>query len=80
MKLKQARSIFAILIIAAAVLMIWESAVNRAGWGWQGIGAIVLCIASLAVHFKWVRCPHCGRPIARGSKEYCTYCGKKLEE
>ena len=42
--------------------------------------AMVLCVVSVAIRLKWVRCPHCGKPIARGAKTHCTYCGKPYEE
>ena len=79
---KLAQKVFNVLIITAAVLMIWQLRLpdHQAGFAWQGIGACVLCVAAIAVHFKWVRCPHCGKVIARGAKTHCTYCGKAFEE
>lgn len=74
-----AERLFAVLVVIAAMLMLWQSNL-RGSWGWQGIMAMVLCVVSVAIRLKWVRCPHCGKPIARGAKTHCTYCGKPYEE
>lgn len=81
MTLKRARGLFTVLIVLAAILMLWQSFLpEREAWGWQGIGAVILCVVSIAIYLKWVRCPHCGKPIPRGAKTHCTYCGKPYEE
>lgn len=81
MTYRTAERLFAVLVVIAAILMLWQSAMTQEdGWGWQGILAMVLCVASIAIRLKWVRCPHCGKPIARGAKTHCTYCGKPYEE
>lgn len=81
MTMRKAQKLFTVLIIAAAVLMIWQSYLSNQGaaWGWRGIDAVILCIVSIAVHLAWVRCPHCGKPVPRAAKTHCTYCGKPYD-
>lgn len=82
MSIRKARRLFTVLIIPSAVLMIWQQMMSRQGspWGWQGYAALFLCIAAVAVYLLWMRCPRCGKRFARGTADYCTYCGKQLEE
>lgn len=44
------------------------------------IAALVLAeIAGIALHFYWMRCPHCGEHLDRNYGQYCQYCGKKID-
>ena len=39
-----------------------------------------LCVALVAVSLTFWRCPHCGEYLGRNVGQYCTHCGKKLDD
>ena len=42
------------------------------------IGAIVM-FCGLIPHFRYNRCPHCGKQLGRNEEKYCQHCGKSID-
>ncbi len=40
---------------------------------------VVFFFALVMLRRIYLRCPHCGRSLSPGHKEYCTYCGKWVD-
>jgi len=72
------------LIIALPVLMYEFAGSDLALWGMVGIGGAVICMALItAVRFYCLRCPSCGKGLARpywnpspNHEQFCVKCGK----
>ena len=44
-----------------------------------GLGFVPLIIGGI-LGMRWMRCPHCGRPLyARGFRPFCSECGKEID-
>ena len=43
------------------------------------IGSIVM-FSGLIPHFRYNKCPHCGRQLGRNEADYCQFCGGKIDE
>ncbi len=41
------------------------------------IGGVLVCFG-LVIHFRYNKCPHCGKGLGRDVAAYCQHCGKKL--
>lgn len=42
------------------------------------VGVAVVCVG-LFVHFRYNKCPQCGKQIGRNAAKYCPHCGEALE-
>lgn len=42
--------------------------------------ALIFAAAGVAVNLAWWRCPYCGGHLGRDVSQYCTHCGKKLDD
>lgn len=42
--------------------------------------ALAFVVAGIAVNLALWRCPHCGGHLGRDVSQYCTHCGKKLDD
>lgn len=42
------------------------------------ISAIVM-FSGLIPHFRYNRCPHCGKQLGRNEEKYCQHCGKSID-
>lgn len=75
MTIKQARKIRDCLMIAGFVIMLLAYVYEPLIW----IGAIVM-VSCLIPHFRYNKCPHCGKQLGRNEGEYCQHCGKQLDD
>ena len=42
--------------------------------------AMAFGVAVVVVNLRLWRCPHCGGNLGRDVSQYCTHCGKRLED
>ena len=42
------------------------------------IGATVM-FSGLIPHFRYNRCPHCGKQLGRNEEKYCQHCGEPID-
>lgn len=45
-------------------------------WPMLTVLAVIGIISALAFYFSCYRCPHCGRFLGRGYRDFCGYCEK----
>lgn len=77
MKLKQARNLLNILLIALGVCCVLCVATEGTFWLFVLLG---LALAILYVATESLRCPHCNKRIRLAPIHFCPHCGKKLDD
>ncbi len=40
---------------------------------------LIVAISSLIPHFRYNKCPHCGRQLRLNEEKFCQYCGRPLD-
>ena len=43
------------------------------------IMGLIVAGFSLIPHFRYNRCPHCGRQLGLNEEKFCQYCGRPLD-
>lgn len=79
MKLKTARMVTAILLIAVVVVLIIGYFLPAIMTDVLTPVLIVLLIAMTAVVVTKMKCPKCGKAIRPFGQKHCAYCGEEID-
>ena len=74
------RYILYIVILLFGIVTIWGGS-QRESLQTVCVGMLTL-LGGVLLGIFWLRCPKCGRPLARGAigkNAYCTHCGAKID-
>ena len=77
MSLKKVKHLIYALSAACALMIILIGITKSVVFLWL---MLVFAVAGIAVNLAWWRCPHCGEHLGRDVSQYCTHCGKRLED
>ncbi len=77
MKLKQVKYLIYALGGACILMVALLGLTNSQVFLWL---TLVLAVAAVAVSLVWWRCPYCGEHLGRDVGEYCSHCGRRLDQ
>lgn len=77
MDLKKVKHLIWALAIACVVMIALLGITKSVVFLWL---MLAFAVAGIAVSLVLWRCPYCGRHLGRDVSQYCTYCGKKLDD
>ena len=74
MSLKKARRLRNLLLLTGFAIMLlgYYSEVLL-------VIGIIVTFSSLIPHFRYNKCPHCGKQLGRNEGKFCQFCGRPLE-
>jgi len=75
--LKRTQTLFIFAFLLALLLLLFGGTLDSAP---LLIISFILIALDMIMYFIFWRCPHCARYLGRDVGEFCTHCGKKLEE
>ena len=74
MKLRKARELRDILMLIGIVIML----LGHNSDALLVVGLIVT-FSGLIPHFRYNKCPHCGRQLGLNEEKFCQFCGRPLD-
>ena len=77
MHLKQVKYLIYALAAACVLMMALLGLTKSMVFFWL---AMAFAIAIGVVNLRLWRCPHCGGHLGRDVSQYCTHCGKRLDD
>lgn len=77
MKLKKVKYLIYTFAAACVLMIILLDVTKSVVFLWL---TLAFAAVGVAVNLAWWRCPHCGMHLGRDVSQYCTYCGKKLDD
>ena len=74
MSLRKAQKLRNTLLIAGFFVMLLGYYSNVIG-----VIGVIVTVSSLIPHFRYNKCPHCGRQLGLNEEKFCQHCGKPLD-
>ena len=74
MKLRKAQKLRNMLMLAGLVMVLlgyYSDALAIIG--------LIVAVSGLIPHFRYNKCPHCGRQLGLNEEKFCQFCGKPLD-